>query len=472
MMSPKLPSLLKPHHRTNILNIIRTPQRFQSTALAPTLDSSASDADVTTLPNGLRIASQDTGSEVCSVGVWISAGSHCETHTNNGVSKFLEHLIFKGTHNRSQEQLEKEIEGLGAHFRAQTCRQTISYSATCLSKDVDAVVDILGDVVQNPLLDEECVEKERDVMLHEMEEVQSGDLETVVKDYLHATAYQGTPLAFSPLGKSNNVLTLNKSDLQDYVSTNFTAPRIALSAAGAIDHNALVKSVESSFGGLSGDTSTAEITPCRYTGSAISDRNDDFPFVHLAIAVEGCGWTNEDHLPLTVAKNIIGNWNKGMAGAGSVFGLLGPRAEKCMESYHAFNHTYADTSLFGAHVVAEKLKIEDSIDSMQREFVRICNDITDSDVARAKSSMLTNLHLQLEDSVGVCDHLGHQVLAYGQPVSVGELCEAIEGIDTRTVKDVGMKYVYDKCPVVASIGPTEAVSDYNVIRAQMYWLRL
>jgi len=467
MIASKVINNLKPYHNGKLFKNIAF--RLQSTL--PQVVADAPETQVSSLSNGLRVTSQDNGGDVCTVGLWIAAGSHCETPSTNGVSHFIEHMIFKGTQNRTQAQLESEIEGLGAQFGAETSRETISYYAKCLKKDVPAVVDILADAVQNPLFDEEAIEKERSVILQEMENV-SNDLEAVVMDYLHATAYQGSPLAMSTLGKSSNVQTLSKGDMLDYVSANFTAPRIALAAAGGIDHAALVKSAEANLSGLSSDVSESDIPPCRYTGSAVSDRNDDFPYVHLAIAVEGCGSMSDDHLPLTVAKNIIGSWNRGMAGAGSVFGLLGPRANKTMESYNAFNVTYTGTSLFGAHLVAKKLEIADAIDCMQRELVRLCNDITDSDVARAKSAMMTNLLLQLEDSSGVCANIGHHALLHGTPLTTLQMCEAISNIDTKTVKDVCMEYIYDKCPVVASVGPTEAVSDYNMIRAQMYWLRL
>merc|ERR1712002_1231054 len=425
---------------------------------------------VSSMSNGLQIASQDNGSDVSTVGLWIAAGSRCETPATNGISYFLEHMIFKGTLNRTQLQLESEIEALGAQFGAHTSREQIAYFARCLTKDVPAVVDILADAVQNPLFDEETIERERGVVLKEMQE-SSKDLETVVMDYLHATAYQGTALAQSVFGTTANVQSLSRSELVDYVSANFTAPRITLAAAGGVDHAALVKSAEANLGGLSSDVSNSNIVPCRFTGSAISDRNDDFSHAHIALAVEGPGWTSDDHLPLLLAKSIIGNWSRGMAGADSVFGLLGSRAYKCMEAYNAFNVTYTETSLFGAQIVSEKLHIEDAIESMQRELVRLCSDIVDPEMSRAKVALKTNLLLQLEDSSGVCANIGQHMLAYGRHMSALEICQAIDQVDTKAVKDVCMKYVYDKCPAVASVGPTEGVTDYNRIRGQMYWMR-
>lgn len=465
MIASKLVNNLKPYHHNIFKNVtLRLQSTFeQALSVIP-------ETQVSSMPNGLQIASHDNGSDVSTVGLWIAAGSRSESPATNGVSYFLEHMIFKGTLNRTQLQLESEIEALGAQLGAHTSREQIAYFARCLTKDVPAVVDILADAVQNPLFDEETIEKERGVILKEMQEA-SKDLETVVMDYLHATAYQGTALARSVFGTSANVQALTKSELLDYVNTNLTAPRIALAATGGVDHAALVKSAESSLGGLPSEISKSNIVPCRFTGSAISDRNDDFPYVHFALAVEGPGFLSDDYWPIMIAKSIIGNWSRGMAGAGSVFGLLGSRAYEVMEAYNAFNVTYTETSLFGTHIVCDKLAIEDAIDAMQRELVRLCSDIVDSEISRAKVALKTNLLLQQEDSSGLCANIGQHTLAYGRHISALEICRTIDDIDAKAVKDVCMKYLYDKCPAVASVGPTEAVTDYTRIRSQMYWMR-
>lgn len=464
MIASKLVNSLKPYHHNVFKNIAI---RMQSTA--EQVLSCAPETQVSALSNGLKIASQDNGSDVCTVGLWVNAGSRSESPATNGASHLIEHMIFKGTLNRTQKQLESEIEGLGAQFGTHTSREQLAYYAKCLKKDVPAVVNILSDVLQNPLFDEETLERERGVILSEME-ASSNDLETVCMDYLHATGFQGTPLGQSAFGTTGNVQTLPKAALHDFMSANFTAPRITLAASGGVDHASLVESAEANLSGLSSEVAES-VVPCRFTGSGVSDRNDDFPFCHFALAVEGCGWTSDDHLPLLIAKSIVGNWSKGMAGASSVFGTLGPRAMIVMEAYNAFNVTYADTSLFGAHLVCGRVEAEEAIECMQRELIRLCNDVTDSEVKRAKHALQTNLLLQQEDSSGLCANIGQHMLAYGRHKSALEIFQEIESVNTKVVNDVCMKYLYDKCPAVAAVGPTEGVTDYNRIRGQMYWMR-
>jgi len=470
-MASKLISVLRPFNR-NILKSVAAGVRCQSTSVEQSLNGLPA-TEVSAASNGLRVASQDSGGELCTVGLWIDAGSRFETPANNGVSNFVEHMIFKGTHNKTQLQLETEIEGMGARFGAQTGREQIAYYATCLKKDLNAVVNILADAVQNPLLDEETIEKERGVILKDLDEY-GQNLENVAFDYVHTTAYQGTALSQSVFGTTANIKSLTKSDLQSYVSANFIAPRIALAGAGGVNHADLVKMAEENFSGLpSGSSSAASLTPCRFTGSCVSDRNDDLPYAHFILAVEGCGWTSDDYFPLMLAKTIVGSWNRRAAGAGNMFGLLPSRAvEYGTESYNAFNTCYTDTGLFGVHMVAGKMHIDDTINIMQRELVRLSTAITDNDVARAKAALKTNLLLQLDDPASVCANIGHNILAYDRHVSPAELVARIDAVGQSEVKNACMTYIYDKCPAVSAVGPVEGLTDYNRIRGNMYWVRV
>lgn len=127
---------------------------------------------VTTLPNGLRVATESNlSSKTATVGVWIDAGSRFETDTTNGTAHFLEHMIFKGTKRRNARQLEEEIENLGGHLNAYTSREQTTYYAKVLDRDVPQALDILADILQNSKFEENRIERERDVILREMEEV-------------------------------------------------------------------------------------------------------------------------------------------------------------------------------------------------------------------------------------------------------------------------------------------------------------
>lgn len=206
--------------------------------------------DVTTLDSGLRVASETVqGSETATVGVWIDAGSRYETASNNGVAHFLEHLAFKGTEKRTQQQLEVEIENMGGHLNAYTSREQTVYFAKVFKSDVGKAVEILSDILLKSKLDEAAIERERDVILREMSEVNKQQ-EELVLDHLHATAFQGTGLGRTILGPEENIRSLTRNDLVDYIQQHYTAPRTVIAGAGAVNHEELCGLASQHFGSL------------------------------------------------------------------------------------------------------------------------------------------------------------------------------------------------------------------------------
>jgi processing peptidase subunit beta len=148
---------------------------------------------VTTTSNGIRVASQQVAGQTAAVGVWIDTGSVYENAQNNGVAHFVEHMSFKGTEKRSQNELEVEVENMGARLNAYTSREQTVFYANCFKEDAPKAVDILSDILQNGKFNEDAIEYERGVILREMEEVETMEDE-VIMDHLHSVAYQGHPL--------------------------------------------------------------------------------------------------------------------------------------------------------------------------------------------------------------------------------------------------------------------------------------
>lgn len=136
----------------------------------------------------------------------------------------MEICHFQGTAKRSQTDLELEIENIGAHLNAYTSREQTVFYAKCLAQDVPKAVDILSDIIQNSKFGENEIERERGVILREMQEVET-NLQEVVFDHLHATAYQGTPLGQTILGPTENIKSLKRDDLLNYIKTNYGPPR-------------------------------------------------------------------------------------------------------------------------------------------------------------------------------------------------------------------------------------------------------
>merc|ERR1711931_412125 len=301
--------------------------------------------DVSVLDNGMKVATEDNGGMTATVGLWIDTGSRYETAATNGVAHFLEHMSFKGTEKRTQTGLELEVENMGAHLNAYTSREQTVYYAKCLSSDIGNAVEILSDILQNSKFGEKEIERERGVILREMQEVEM-NLQEVVFDHLHAVAYQGTPLGRTILGPTGNIKSISRDDIVQYINTHYKGPRMVLAGAGGVNHEDLCDLATKHFGKIT-DKYSAEVPidlNCRYTGSDIRARDDSMPLAHIALAVEGCGWTNPDNIPLMVANTLIGNWDRSMGGGANNSSRL---ASNCAEagfchSFQSFNTCYKD----------------------------------------------------------------------------------------------------------------------------------
>ncbi|XP_056001359.1 mitochondrial-processing peptidase subunit beta-like [Ostrea edulis] len=433
---------------------------------------------VSTLPNGMRVATESLGSPTCTVGLWVDVGSRYETAKNNGAAHFLEHMFFKGTGKRSRTQLELEVENMGAHLNAYTSRETTVFYAKCLSSDVEKAMDILSDIIQSSKLDEQDIERERDVILREMEEVET-NMQEVIFDHLHATAFQGTPLGRTILGPTQNIKSLSKLDLTNFIKTHYTPSRFVLAGAGGIDHQQMKDLGEKYFGNL-GKTEESSLQkdlsfmePCRFTGGDVRVRDDFMPLCHVAMAVETCGWKDPDNIPLLIANMAVGNWDRSMMGGKDLASRLAVKfvSNPAAHSFMSFNTSYSDTGLWGAYFIGEGKQMMQITDCVISEWVRLCHMITDQEVERAKNVLKASTRQSLDGTTPICEDIGRQMLAYGRRVPLEEMEYRIDAITPQKVKDVCSKYIYDRCPALAAVGPTGAVPDYASLRSEFYWIR-
>ncbi|KAF5748935.1 mitochondrial-processing peptidase subunit beta [Tripterygium wilfordii] len=429
----------------------------------PTLTShtnilSAPETRVTTLPNGLRVATESTlASKTVSVGVWIDAGSRFETEETNGTAHFLEHMIFKGTKRRTVNHLEEEIENMGGHLNAYTSREQTTYYAKVMDKDVNNALDILSDILQNSEFNERRIHRERDVILREMAEY--------------------TPLGRTILGPAKNIKTITKDHLEKYIQTHYTARRMVISASGAVKHEEVVEQVKKLFTKLSSDsTSTSQLIakePAVFTGSEVRIIDDDVPLAQFAVAFEGASWTDPDSIALMVMQAMLGSWNKG-AGGGKHMGselVQMVAINEVAESMMAFNTNYNDTGLFGIYAVAKPDCLDDLAYAIMYETTKLAYRVSDADVTRARNQLKSSLLLHIDGTSSVAEDIGRQLLTYGRRIPFAELLARIDAVDASTIKRVANRFIFDRDIAIAALGPIQGLPDYNWFRRRTYWNR-
>ncbi|RAH50307.1 bifunctional SDR family oxidoreductase/M16 family metallopeptidase [Aspergillus brunneoviolaceus CBS 621.78] len=437
-----------------------------------------SSTQTTTLSNGFTIATEHSPyAQTSTVGVWIDAGSRAETDKTNGTAHFLEHLAFKGTNKRSQHQLELEIENMGAHLNAYTSRENTVYYAKSFNNDVPKAVDILADILQNSKLEPGAIERERDVILREQEEVDK-QLEEVVFDHLHATAFQQQPLGRTILGPKENIQTISRDNLVDYIKTNYTADRMVLVGAGGIPHEQLVRLAEEHFGALPSKPPTSAAlaltaeqkrTP-EFIGSEVRVRDDTLPTAHIALAVEGVSWKDDDYFTALVAQAIVGNWDRAMGNSPYLGSKLSSLVEHhgLANSFMSFSTSYSDTGLWGIYLVSENLtNLDDLCHFALREWSRLSFSVTPAEVERAKAQLKASILLSLDGTTAVAEDIGRQIITTGRRLSPEDVERTIGQITEKHVMDFAQRKLWDQDIAMSAVGSIEGILDYQRLRSDM-----
>lgn len=427
----------------------------------------------TTLPNGLRVASETSLGETATVGVWINTGSRYETPETNGVAHFLEHMLFKGTGKRSRVQLEQEVENLGAHLNAYTSREQTVFYAKVNKGDVPQAMDILADILTNSTYTEDAIEREREVILREMQEVE-GQMEEVIFDRLHETAYRGTMLGHTILGPTENIKSISRAMITDYVNTHYTAPRMVVAGAGAVDHGDLVKLSEKLFGSVpSAGKREPHMERARFTGSDIRIRYDDMPLAHVALAFPTAGWNDPDSFTLLAIQTLLGSWAQGQTGgADSSSDLISSIVKQDLAtSVTAFNTHYSDTGLSGVYAVAHQYDLDNLMYEITRVMTGLAYGVDELLLEEAKNQLKISCLSQLDGSTVICEDIGRQMITYGRRMHPTEVLTRIDAIDVAAVQNCANRYYYDRCHALAAMGPIYELPDYDWIRRKSYYLR-
>ncbi|ODV94114.1 hypothetical protein PACTADRAFT_50994 [Pachysolen tannophilus NRRL Y-2460] len=427
------------------------------------------------LPNGLTVATEfipNTSS--ATVGVWIDAGSRADVGDNtSGTAHFLEHLAFKGTANRSQYNLELEIENIGAHLNAYTSRENTVYYAKTLKDDIPRAVDILSDILTRSTLEKMAVEKERPVIIRESEEVDKM-YDEVVFDRLHEVCFKKQPLGRTILGPIENIKSINRDDLKNYITTNYKGDRMVLVGAGCVDHEELVNFAQQSFGHVPKSTQAAPLGTPRgklpvFYGDEVKINDLSLPTSHVVLAVEGVSWNAPDYFTALVTQAIVGNWDRAMNyGSNSPSPLassVSNNGNPLANSYMSFSTSYSDIGLWGIYLVTDKnANLKPLIDSVLQEWQRIRNgNISNDEVETAKSQLKGSLLLSLDGSTAIAEDIGRQIVTTGHRLSPEEVFQRVNKINKDDVIAWANWKLTNKPIAIAALGNVESLPSHEYI---------
>ncbi|MEO0763947.1 MAG: pitrilysin family protein, partial [Pseudomonadota bacterium] len=310
-----------------------------------------------------------------------------ERESENGVAHFLEHMAFKGTARRTATEIAEEIEDVGGHLNAYTSRERTAYYARVMAEDVPRALDIIADIVLNPALDAEEMELERGVILSEIGQANDTP-DDIIFDWLQETAFPGQPIGRSILGSEARVGAFRPGDLSAFIAAHYRPQRMVLAAAGAVDHDAIVRLAEQVFGHL-GNADLPDRAPARFVGGERRvDRN--LAQAHFALGLRGPGFRDEGHHAAQIAATALGG---GMSSR-----LFQEAREKRGLCYTIFAQAAAheETGLMTVYAGTSEADLPALVRLTGDTLQRAAGDLGEAEVARAKAQVRAGLTMGLE----------------------------------------------------------------------------
>src|SRR5580700_5472693 len=215
-----------------------------------------------TLPNGIRVITEHMPHvRSVSVGIWIGTGSREEEIADTGISHFIEHMVFKGTKNRSAEQIARSVDSIGGGLDAFTSKELVSYNVKVLDEHLPEAFDIVSDLVRNPLFEKKDIEKEKGVILEELK-MEVDNPEYLIHEIFSSHFWKGHALGRSILGTKQTIRSFDRDLVERYYKQFYTPSNILITAAGNLDHKRLIKLAEEKFADLKPrKTRCVEATP-------------------------------------------------------------------------------------------------------------------------------------------------------------------------------------------------------------------
>jgi predicted Zn-dependent peptidase len=413
---------------------------------------------LTTLPNGLRIATERMpGIASASVGIWVLAGGRHEAAEQNGIAHFLEHMAFKGTTRRSAFQIAEEIEDVGGYINAYTSREVTAYYARVLEADVPLGLDVIADIVLNPVFDPKEIDVERHVILQEIGQALDTP-DDIIFDWLQEAAFPDQPIGRTILGPSERIEAFGRADLTRFVTQHYSPDRMILSAAGAVDHDQIVRDAERLFGPLK-PASGQLIAPAHWHGAEKREARD-LEQVHFALGLAGPSIRAEDFYPAQVYTTALGG---GMSSR--LFQKIREERGLCYSIY-AQAGAYDDTGMITIYAGTSEEEIGELATLTIDELKRSAEDMTEAEIARARAQMKAGLLMGLESPSSRAERMARSLAIWGRVPSVEENTAKIEGVSRADVLAFAENLTQAKA-ALALYGPVDAAPTLAALRERL-----
>jgi len=384
-----------------------------------------------TLENGLTIIGEEIPYlKSISLGIWVKAGSIIETKENSGVSHFIEHMLFKGTRNRTSKQIASEIDNLGGQINAFTSKECTCYYVKLLDSHIDIGIDVLSDMILNSKFNEDDLDKERSVIIEELKMYEDSP-EDLAYDLLTENIYKNDPLGMNIIGTEESLNRLNREKLLDYFNKYYVPNNSVIAISGNFNFDEIINKIEEKFKvwkkrDVNVDIKKAEFKSCFLT------KNKDIEQVNLAMSLEAVPLENDKEVyALAVINTVFG---------GSISSRL---FQKIREEKGLVYSIYSSQSLYrkcgelGIFASMSNEHLKEVYESIIEE-IKIMKKyyLTDQEIKESKEQLKGSYILGLESTSSRMMSIGRSLLLNNKVESTDDILKSIDNVDRETVKIV------------------------------------
>lgn len=405
-----------------------------------------------TLDNGMRVVTEHIP-YVRSVafGFWIMGGSRIEPDPLSGVTHFIEHMLFKGTKKRSARDIAIEIDSIGGHLDAFTSREFTCFLANCLDENLSMTMDLMVDILLNPVFPEDEIERERAVILEEIRSI-----EDTPDDYIHDILMQGFwkdhPLGRPIIGIKSTVGSVTRDSLKNYYHKAYQPQRIILAAAGNLHHEEILDMVKD----IIPSPEEPHVFPAQSSPTIVPNvslKKKELEQVHLCLGTAGLTHADDSRHAGYLLNTILGS---GLSSR--LFQTI--REERGLAySVFSYSSSYKDTGMLVVYAGTKKESAEEVIDLVLKEFQKLKTDpVPKDELEKAKNQLKGNMMLGLESTVNRMSRLAKQEMYFGRRYTLSETLEAIDKVKQKDIKNLANRIMDTRYLNLASIGPLDGIS--------------
>ncbi|GAB4389187.1 M16 family metallopeptidase [Albidovulum sp.] len=414
---------------------------------------------ISSLANGLRVVTERMpGFDSATVGLWVTAGNRHERAEQNGIAHFLEHMAFKGTRRRTARQIAEAIEDVGGYLNAYTSREMTAYYARVLARDVPLALDLIADIVLEPVFDPAEIETERHVILQEIGQALDTP-DDIVFDWLQEVAFPDQPLGRPILGPAERVAAFGRDDLTAFVAEHYRPDRMILAAAGAVDHEAIVAAAGALFAAAR-PAPGGPVEPARWRGGERREVKD-LEQVHFTLGLPAPAIREDAAHAAQVYATLLGG---GMSSR--LFQKLREDRGLCYAIY-AQAGAFADAGLLTIYAGTSAEEIAALAELTVDELRRLPEEVGEAEVARARAQLRAGLLMGLESPSSRAERLARDVAVWGRVRPTAEILERIEAVGRVEVAAFAEGLVERQEAALAIYGPAAAAPELAALKRRL-----